>query len=1445
MSRRNASELAFSSIRIEGGLLDAGFLDKVARELAPEQSAADYKIPRGLQLRDEVARYWKIGLNLWQDFNSRRTREGVEEHRLTAYDFLEPFCRDVLDFNDIEHIGQVTLNERIFPIGWQASGGRVPLIFAAHNQRLEESHTRYGDGTKRRSAFLLGQEYLNAQEIALWAVVSNGLQLRILRDNPSMTRPAYIEIDLETIFNEELYAEFTAFWLLTHSSRFGTAGTPGAECPLERWRNVSQEDGVRARDMLRDGVADSLRALGTGFVSHPENQALRDKLQQGELKTQVLFEQLLRLVYRFIFLATVEDRQASDGRRLVFTPDATQEAMKLYEQGYSLTRLRALAAKRRHYDRHADLWQALGITFSGLGEGQAALGLPALGGLFSQDKCPDIESAQIENQYLLKAVFNLCFFRRDSVLSRVNYRDMDTEELGSVYESLLELVPQVDSTAGKFGFVGDEQDDASNRGNARKLTGSYYTPDSLVQELIKSALEPVIQQTLVDNPQRPEQALLEITVCDPACGSGHFLLAAARHIAEHLAKQRAADGNPTAADYRHALRDVVSHCIYGVDKNPMATELTRTALWLEAYTPDRPLTFLDHHIRCGDALLGVLDPKLMQAGIPAKAFDALSGDDKEVCKQLKKANGAALKSIERDRVNTERNLSLALEDLPADDVLESMPEENLADISAKKIAFDIREQSLEGSRAKGVADIFIAAFVMPKSADTLNATPTSQDLYLQLTTGQPRPGILRLAHRVAERAQAFHWWLEFPHIAKQGGFKVLLGNPPWERIKLQEEEFFATRSPWVAEAQHKAERATRIQALADAEEGTPERRLFEEFMMARRNAEASSLFAHDSGRYPLTGVGDVNTYALFAETFLGLLNEAGRAGFIVPTGIATDDSTKAYFEYISQNARLATLLAFENEEFIFPAVHHSFRFCILTLGKSDSAEFVFFARKATEVHDTRRRFTLAPEEFLLINPNTRTCPVFRSQQDAELTKKIYRNVPVLIKEGELDINPWGIRFMTMLHMSGDSGLFRNQNSPNLLPVYEAKLIHQYDHRWATYDANGESRDVTATEKISHAYCVTPRYWVEAREVFLRTTTLPKGLVSALRERNTSLILLGFTHLLFGTWLGRHSNWSVDVAFDSLFQFWKTFVDEQPFAATFKPTQLGLCGENPPCVKSLGSNYLPAESIGNIVSTGSQCTAWYATDKATVADYIQFASQFDGLFVDCPKLSTEQDAIDLVESCLEYTSPKWLMGWRDVTSAHVLRTTIATVIPRACVGHKMPLLFCKKAPSIKHVAALLGNLNSLVLDYVARLKVGGISLTYHYFRQFPVLPPERYSQQDLEFIVPRVLELTYTTDELKPWAEDLDYVGTPYSWKPEERALLRAELDAFYAKLYGLSRDELRYILDPSDVMGEDYPSETFRVLKNSEVREFGEYRTRRLVLEAWDKLTELENGRNA
>lgn len=1285
MARRNNQELAFPALSIEGGLLAPDFLNKVAHLEASEQSEADYDIPRGLKLRDEIGRYWKIAQNLWQDFAAKRARTDLNSQTLTVKELLEPLLHHVFCFGDLKAIGQIHIEERIFPIGFAASEGKVPAILAAHDQSLDKSDTRFGDGVRRRSPFLLAQEYLNAGNGALWAIVSNGLKLRILRDNPSLTRPAYIEADLEAIFTEGLYPDFTALWLLSHSSRFGKVGAEPTDCPLERWRNTAQEDGIRARDRLRIGVTEALRSLGTGFLEHQANTELLRRLETGELSTQSYFEQLLRLIYRFIFLATIEDRE------LVFAPDVTADIKARYLAGYSLTRLRQLAARRRSYDRHADLWRALTITFTGLGKGQPALGLPALGGLFADRQCPDLDTAQLDNSSLLSALFNLCFFREGAVLSRVNYRDMDSEELGSVYESLLELVPNLTLTTGfrRFDFI-CEDDEESTKGNARKLTGSYYTPDSLVQELVKSTLEPVIEKALTNNRQEPVKALLGLSICDPACGSGHFLLAAARRIAEEVTRLNAADGNPLPADYRRALRDVVAHCIYGVDKNPMAVELARTALWLEAYTPELPLTFLDAHLRCGDALLGILDPGVLNRGIPEKAFSALSGDDKEVVKRIKKANRDALKAIEKASACGSQ-FSLGLEAEQDAEAFEHLPDDTLEAVEAKHSAFTALQVRLSETRARLAADIFIAAFVLPKTLDNETVVPTSQDLWLVQNGSAPRPGVENVAHRTAEVAQAFHWWQAFPHVHAKGGFDVLLGNPPWEVSQLGEEEYFSSRSPAISKLRGAA-RKNAIEDLANTNAT-----LWVNYLNDKRRIEAVNNFFRHSNRFSLTNIGKINLYSLFAESFLYLKCNSGRAGFIVPSGIGTDDSNKKYFQAIVENNLLVSFFGFDNAEKVFPSVHADTPFALVTLGCSnENIDFAHYLLRVSHLGDCRRRYVLNKNDFAVFNPNTRTCPIFRSSSDANVARLIYKNSEIFVRDAQPNnMEGWDVALIQNFFSSSvrsDAEMFVAYEdagkTQNLAPVLRGTMIDQFDHRNATY-----------------------------------------------QERT-------------GTFEPVH-----DKGFD--------------FATS-------------------SDKYVPARELNARLEERS----W---------------------------------------------NRKWLIGWRDITNATNWRTLIASVFPAYAADDTLSLILPREADA-RYASLLLANLNSIVLDFVAQIKVGGTHIRKYVISQFPVIVPARYRSLDIDYIVPRVLELTYTAHDLAPWAADLGYAGSPFPWNPERRALLRAELDAYYARLYGLTRDELRYILDPADVMGEGYPSETFRVLKKNEISEFGEYRTRRLVLEAWDRL---------
>ena len=1298
MARRHHSP--FATVRTEGAILPADLLERVAAGdrslggLAP----TDYGLAPGESLGEAASRSWNRLLGLWRSFRAAAAAlpEGEPGTGLTRERWLLPLFQE-LGYERLPVHRATEIEGKSYPISHLREG--LPVHLVGCGVDLDARSTGVA-GAARASPHSLVQEFLNRSPEHLWGFVSNGLRLRILRDNASLTRQAYVELDLEAMLDGEGFADFSLLWLVCHRTR--TEAERPEDCWLERWSKTAQAEGARALDRLRDGVQGAISTLGRGFLSHPANGPLREALRSGALTTQDYYRQLLRLVYRLVFLFAAEDRE------LLFAPSADPVARERYLRHYSSRRLRELAGRTRG-TRHPDLYEAfklLAALLGGWGDA-AALALTPLGSfLWSAAALPHLDG-RLANRDLLEAVRMLAWRESDGRLRPVDYKNLRGEELGSVYEALLELQPELHVEGGTFALrtVG---------GHERKTSGSFYTPDSLVQALLDSALEPVVQARLAEAAAEAkrkgsattyaaeaERALLALKVCDAAVGSGHFLIAAAHRLARHLARVRTGDEEPSPEAYRAALRDVITHCLYGVDVNPMAVELCKVSLWLEAMVPGKPLGFLDAHIQCGNSLVGVLDPAVLAEGIPDEAFVALTGDDKEAVKQLKKRN-----SLGRNVLQGELFGSAATPEpqLCSADV-DALPEDTVEEVEAKRQAWERLQRGQASAHQRLLADLFTAAFFAEKTKATWERVPTNEDLRRVREGLTMRPGVAEMARELAGRHGFFHWYLAFPEVFERDGFDVLLGNPPWEVSQLSEVEYFAARSPAVA-ALSGAKRKKAIDSLA-----CDDPRLYAGYLAEKRAYEATNLYVRAGKRFPLTAVGKLNLYALFGETFLSLICPGGRAGFVVPTGLATDDGNKRYFQYLVDHRRLVKLIGFDNALRIFPSVHPDTPFCLMTLGWNvDNSSFAFYLLKESHLAEEARRFRLSREDIGLLNPNTRTCPVLRSQADAALTKTIYRRVPVLIEETKGAAgNPWGISFRQgLFNMTSDSALFRTlaelqaaggeadgatwivPDGTRFLPLYEAKLVHQLDHRWATYEANGrDSRDSTDEEKADPAWRPLPRYWVPQAEV-----------EKLLREKR-----------------------------------------------------------------------------------------W---------------------------------------------GHEWLLGWRDITNATNERTVIAGVVPRAGMGNNFPLAFPASGAPAHRVACLVVNLSALVLDYVARHKVGGTHVNFFIIKQFPVLPPERYTDTDLAFIVPRVLELTYTAHDLAPWARDLGYDGPPFRWDPHRRAQLRAELDAYYARLYGFTRDELRYILDPADVYGPDYPSETFRVLKNREMKEFGEYRTRRLVLECYD-----------
>lgn len=1064
-TRAREAQLAFEALSIEGGLLSPEWLSKVAQLQASTQAEADYRIHKGLNLRDEIGRYWRIAQAHWADFKSGY--DAKADSKAVSERFVLALLRDAFGFASLAMMEPALLAERMYPIGQAALGGRVPVIIAPADSGLDNITSLFGDGSRRRSAFGLAQEYLNAQEGALWGIASDGVSLRIVRDNASLTRPAWIEADLQRIFVEERYADFAALWLLCHETRFGREGQPVTECALEAWRNAGREEGTRAREHLRRGVEEALIAFGQGFLSHAENQVLRSDLQNGTLPAMDYFNQLLRLVYRLIFLLTVEERG-------LLHPDGTSDAAKaLYANGYGIRRLRERSLKRSAHDRFSDLWDANRVVCRGLAAGEPRLGLPALAGIFAANQCPALDASKLENSALLLAVFKLAWLREDGSLARVNWRDMGPEELGSVYESLLELVPQITQDGRKFAFATGGE----TKGNVRKTTGSYYTPDSLVQVLLDSTLEPVIADAIVQNPAKPIEALLGLYIVDPACGSGHFLLAAARRLAAHVARFQA-KGTPSAAEYRHALRQVVGRCIFGVDLNPMAVELCKVGLWMEAVEPGLPLTFLNSHIQHGNALLGTT-PELMAKGIPDASWDPIEGDDKKTASALKKRNKKAAegqRSLDTFWSKPSESEAEAVARAVAD--LEGASDANVEALAQKESRWDGILGSPEYRHQKFVADAWCAAFVWPKQpGEQAGAAPTNE-LWRQLRDGQGKAPALTTTTvgELAEQYQFFHWHLQFPQVFAKGGFDIVLGNPPWDSLLFREEEFFAGLRPDIAQASTAAARKKLIAKLEN-DDAT----LLASYFAGLREVDGINAFVRAGGRYTFCGVGRVNLFALFAEVARALICKRGRVGQILPSGIVSDDSTKLLFQSVVEQRQLVSFFDFENREGIFSDVHRSFKFGIFTLAgarePNTEAEFVFFATRIDHIKDAERRFTLSAEDIALLNPATKTCPIFRNRRDAELAKTVYRRVPVLTASG------WHLTLRRLLNSSDDSGQFLAEHRDDALLLYEAKYFHQYEHRWASY-----SEDVAKlidVDRIDPAASIRPRYWYPASDVYKR------------------------------------------------------------------------------------------------------------------------------------------------------------------------------------------------------------------------------------------------------------------------------------------------------------------------------------------------------------------------
>ena len=920
-----------------------------------------------------------------------------------------------------------------------------------------------------------------------WGILTNGARWRLYYAGARSVAEQFCEFDL--MLTLDLPSSERGHYLKVFALIFGRAAfLPGEDRRTLHQRILDEgrfyEERVATSlseviDQVFPQLADAIfKAAPAASLSEVRNAALT-------------------LFYRLLFILYAEDRD------LLPVRDAAYD-------DYSLRRVRDDVGKRKEQgdvfsNTAARYWSAIRDLCRIIDEGDASIGLPPYnGGLFDQGRTSLLSNIRLSDQVVANVIYALSFDTSSESQRYINYRNLSVEQLGSIYERLLER-----ELVQKEGGI-----DVRLNVFARKGSGSYYTPDALVSLIIKETVGPLVEE-------RSAEQILNLKICDPAMGSGHFLTSLVDYLSDRVIEAMAAvDVSPLAAliediretilanaekggwridaerlDDRHIVRRMVlKRCVYGVDKNPMAVELAKVSLWLHTFTAGAPLSFLDHHLRCGDSLFGGWVNKTMDAADPL----FLRGPISEAARTAE-----AMQSIEEltdaEIEETDRSAMLF-----ADMQAGTQP---LADFLSLVHAF--AWLNLQDQEDKIAVQNFLTS--------QLGNPVAIADGTLSLKTHMPRAKrfarLLAQAQALAAEEGFLNWQVAFPGIWQDwegptlsGGFDAVIGNPPWDRIKLQQVEWFAARRPEIAKAQRAADRKKMIAALEKAADP-----LAEAFAEASERAVFAAHMARASGDYPLLSGGDVNLYSLFVERAMTLVNPQGMVGLLTPSGIASDKTAAKFFKGVSTEGRLRALYDFENKKVFFPDVHASFKFCVFVASSSPSgkpAKCAFYLHNVAELDNPKRCFPLTAQDFALVNPNTGTAPIFRSRRDAELTTAIYSYLPVLVDRSKgTEVKAWPVQYSTMFHMTNDSDLFRKRveleeeegafsiggnrfGSPSgeWMPLYEGKMVQAYDHRAASVVVNPENQHrpaqpvpATSEQQQDPDWLPDPQFWVPAEE----------------------------------------------------------------------------------------------------------------------------------------------------------------------------------------------------------------------------------------------------------------------------------------------------------------------------------------------------------------------------
>lgn len=1197
-------------------------------------------------------------------------------------------------------------------------------------------------------------------------ILTNGSKWRLYFSGARSVSEQFFELDIAAIldlpgFNDGLFALderdrrhwLKVFYLIFRREAFVPVGADP---------RTFHEKALEEGKFYEERVAEDLSNKVFGEVFPDLVRAIVKAAPDAEL--QAVREAALILLYRLLFILYAEDRD------LLPVKDTRYG-------DYGLRNKVRLDVKERKdkgdvfSDTAARYWGAMSDLFIAIDQGDASIGLPPYnGGLFDQERHAILTNIRIPDAVMARVIDALSFEKTPDGRKYINYRNLSVQQLGSIYERLLEYE------------VTRNGEEITVQPNifARKGSGSYYTPDDLVQLILTETLAPLVEKrkrvfrakidelTQSDLPDHrkmgalrmldPATALLDLKICDPAMGSGHFLVSLVDFMADQVitamaeAELEAPEGwgdyisplgeridtirgtiltnadarnwtiDEDQLDDRHIIRRMVlKRCIYGVDKNAMAVELAKVALWLHTFTVGAPLSFLDHHLRCGDSLFG----SWVKQGIDKAA---IYGTPLLLHEPMKRALRAASKmqivegltDAEIAEAHRSADVFAEVEDMtaPLDALLKLIHALDWLDIKDKQ-----KRVALQAFFDGEFGDPLEVAFGKRK-LQRPKAKTENEKLKGKMSAAEKFDhfsAIFDEANMLIAEENFLNWQVTFPGIWSDweeeeltGGFDAVIGNPPWDRMKLQQIEWFAERRPEIAKAQRASDRKTMIEALE--ERGDP---LAQDYAKASDRAEAATRMARKSGDYPLLSSGDVNLYSLFVERAMTVVKQDGLIGLLVPSGIASDKTAAKFFKGVATEGRLKALYDFENRRTryglkpFFEDVDSRFKFCAFVASPAlteEAARCAFFLQAVSELADPEVCFSLSAEDFARVNPNTGTAPIFRSKRDADLTTVIYSNaVPLVDRSSGTEVKAWPVKYATMFHMTNDSGLFRTRKeldeqeaayplggnsfgsaSGNWLPLYVGRMIHQFDHRAASVEVNEAnlhnaalSGAVTEEQKADPNFVPTPQYWVPEREV-----DLPSGI-------------------------------------------------------------------------------------------------------------------------------------------------EWTIAFRDIARATDARTMIAAVVPKAGFGNKAPLLLPEDIDAYLLCADLIvANLNSLALNFVARSKVHSTSVNWFIAEQLPMVTAHKFdsmrfgAKSAAEVVRQAVLELSYTAHDMEPFARDMGYVDEsgnvkpPFIWDEERRLVLRAKLDAVFFNLYGITdRDDIRYIYS------------TFPIVEREEKAAYGgKYRSCELCL---------------